>query len=443
MDCSVDRDKEIAHLKKLLEKERKINAALKERVKRSIQSKGDSFSIFENSILLQKEIERQTRDLLKAKKAAEEASRIKSEFLATMSHELRTPMNGIIGMAEILEFTALDQEQAEALDIIKSSSKHLLSVINDVLDFSKMEAQRVELISKPILIRRLLEDVFCSIAPSAHEKNLPLNFYIDKSLPDLIMGDKTRLTKVLRNLLENAIKFTEEGRIEVYVQPKERNGHLFTFVCQIKDTGIGIHEEHIEKLFSPFTQIDSALNRKYGGTGLGLSLTSRLLGLMGGSIAVESKPGEGSEFIIRIPVMSVIQSSQSSQKLVNTISEKVLIVTPSQALQRTIREEVISQNGEAFCFDDPIRVDAWLEDHGDDNALLFEDIDLHDREGKGWLFQERYHNKRIHTCLIGPAMALQAYREIDTLPCPLRLKKLQEYLQKNTHQSQKYTEALS
>jgi len=257
---------------------------------------------------LEQRVAERTEELQQAKTAAESANRAKSEFLANMSHEIRTPMNGVIGMTQLLETTTLTPEQTDYVRALHLSGKSLMSIINDILDLSKIEARKIKLESAEFGLLQGIKDVVTMHTQVIHEKGIDLDLNLAGDIPPVLMGDQLRVKQILHNLLDNAIKFTDKGKISISARLLDQHDAGVLVQIAVHDTGIGISADSLDEIFKPFIQEDGSTTRKYGGTGLGLTICRRLAELMGGSITVESSPGYGSCFMVTLPFAVVAQT---------------------------------------------------------------------------------------------------------------------------------------
>ncbi|MDX6751056.1 response regulator [Geminicoccaceae bacterium 1502E] len=270
---------------------------------------------------------------------AEAAARARGAFVATLSHEIREPMNAVLGMARLLHETPLDKEQAHYLDAILTSSEALVTLINDVLDLARIDAGKLELEPVDLALRAFLERLRVMLAGRAEAKGLALEFHVDAGLPSVVRADPPRLRQVLLNLLGNAVKFTEEGGVSLRAEPWRGQGERTGVVFRIADTGPGIAAEAIEAIFAPFAQAGPRIGRLYGGSGLGLLISRRIIDAMGGTIACTSRPGEGSLFEVRVPLEAPPEAAlEEGATAAGLAGSALLVIDPQTRSRSTMRE---------------------------------------------------------------------------------------------------------
>ncbi|MFT5768668.1 MAG: signal transduction histidine kinase/ActR/RegA family two-component response regulator [Lysobacterales bacterium] len=291
---------------------------------------------------LDKQVQLRTQDYETEKIKAEEASAIKSQFLANMSHEIRTPMNGVLGVMQLLRLEHLNEKQMSLIDTAIFSAKNLLRILNDILDFSKIEANKLDIEHIEFELQPILDSIYSNVEPDIKKKGITLNFINQTSKNILWTGDPTRFYQALLNIVTNATKFTDTGAINVYITQQYANGESY-LSSEVVDTGIGMSTEEINTLFQDFTQADASITRKFGGTGLGLTIAKRLATLMGGSLTVTSQKGEGSTFIFTIKSKTIISSLAepknpkiTSNHLVPDWSNKRILIAEDNRINQKI-----------------------------------------------------------------------------------------------------------
>jgi signal transduction histidine kinase/CheY-like chemotaxis protein len=423
------------------EEVRRLNEQLEARVVERTKQLESANRKLQDEIQDRKRIE---EDLRRAKDAAEVATNAKSQFLAIMSHELRTPMNAVIGLTGLLLRTGMTWEQRDYVQTIQSSGNALLSIINDVLDYSKIDNGKMELEIQPFNLKSCIEEARDLLASNAAEKGLAISYALDDGIPEVIMGDPARLRQILVNLLGNAVKFTSAGRIEIRITSKNLEDDLYEIHFAVTDTGIGIPQDKMSHLFQSFSQVDASTSRRYGGTGLGLAISKLLVELMGGRIWAESEAGIGSAFHFTIlakesslkPVQSIkpAQRADTDTHDRRKNSLRILLAEDNMINQKVMLKMLNKLNYRADVAANGLEALAALESQPYDVVLM----DIQMPEMDGWEAAKKIREKwpKWPKIFAVTAYAIQGDRETcmaagmdDYITKPVKIEELQAVLE--------------